>query len=131
MKVTPSPKPPMLFCEKTFGKFFFLWGLILILDYLFLDSNHGIFYGHLERYMPGWGWGTLFLFIGTAKWAAHRLRSRRCRVLCSAITFILLLIIASIAIFTGLWGATAPLALFAAYISFWCHRSMLRDTHVA
>lgn len=80
--------------------------------------------------MPGWAWGILLITIGLLRWLAHRKKSRWYRVALSGITFVILTIVAALAAYTGLWNATAPLAAFTAYISFWCHVAMLRDTHL-
>ncbi len=117
----------MLFCERAFGIWFLLWGLLLLVDTLTPIAQRGIFLGHLESYLPGWTWGTLFILIAVARWQAYRTQSRWWRVWLSGATFVLLVIITSIAAIAGLYGATLPLAGFAAYVAWWCHAALLRD----
>lgn len=125
----PSPvrRSSMFFCERAFGGFFVLWGLALIADRFANVSLRGLFYGSLENYMPGWCWGVLLLTLGLSRWWAFHAQSRRWRVRLSGTTFVVMVAIASVAVWTGLWAATAPLAAFAAYVAFWCHTAMLRD----
>lgn len=120
----------MLFCERVFGVWFLLWGVVLILDTVTPIATRGIFFGHLEAYLPGWAWGVVFILIAMARWQAYRTQSRPWRVGLSAATFVLLVIIAAIAATTKLYGATLPLATFAAYVAWWCHRALLRDTRL-
>lgn len=117
-------------CEKSFSLFFILWGGFLLLDHLFNLSHHGLFYGYLESYLPSWLWGNGFVLLGVARLAAFYLRSKFWRCNLALVTFILLTLISSVALYTRLWAATAPLALFATYISFWCYRSTLRDVNL-
>lgn len=120
----------MLFCERAFGVWFLLWGLLLLVDTVSPVSHRGIFYGHLEGYLPGWGWGILFIVIAIGRWWAYRRQSRCWRVRLSVVTFVLLVIVAAIAATTGLLAATFPLSAFAAYVAWWCHQALLRDTRL-
>lgn len=117
----------MLFCERVFGVWFLLWGLLLLLDTVTPLSRRGIFFGHLEEFLPGWAWGLVFIAIAVGRWLAYRRRSACWRVTLSTVTFVLLVVIATIAASTKLYGATLPLAAFAAYVAWWCHRALLRD----
>lgn len=120
----------MLFCERVFGVWFLLWGLLLILDTFTSIAHRGLFYGHLEQYLPGWMWGLVFIAIAVARWVAYRKKSRCWRVTLSTVTFVLLVVIATIAASTKLYAATLPLAAFAAYVAWWCHRQLLRDVRL-
>lgn len=121
---------PMLFCERSFGVFFFIWGWILILDSFISASHTGVFYGYLERHFPGWVWGLIMIIIGTCRWIAHRTNSTRWRLRLSFATFVLLSIISSVALLAQLWVVTAPLCLFITYISYWCHGAIVRDVRI-
>lgn len=120
----------MLFCERAFGVWFLLWGMLLLVDAVTPIARRGIFFGHLEAYLPGWGWGVIFILVAVARWLAYRAQSRRWRVGLSATTFVLLVIVSSIAAAARLYGATLPLAGFAAYVAWWCHRAILRDSRL-
>lgn len=117
----------MLFCERSFGVFLFVWGVFLILDSWLSASHVGLFYGRMQEYMPSWAWGTVMIAISLARFIAFRAESARYRVGLSVVTLVLMVVIASIAVWSGLWGATAPLAGFVAYIAYWCHTALLRD----
>lgn len=120
----------MLFCERAFGLWFLFWGLTLIADRAAPLAIRGLFLGHLESYMPGWAWGLLFICIALARWLAHWTGSRRWRIWLSAATFVVLVVVASVAAAARLFGATVPLAAFAAYVAWWCHRAMIRDSRL-
>lgn len=134
MKVTPkvtTPKipsrpHPMPFCERAFGLFFLLWGAILLIDSVFAPIA-GRFAGRLEHYAPTWLWGSVFVIIAVARWAAYRFSSNKWRVWLSFASCIMLVIVAATAFSAGLWSATTPLAGMLAYIAFWCHSALLRD----
>lgn len=124
------PKARMFSCERYFGVFFLLWGLVLILAPSAPLVVQGLFFSYLEKYMSSRYWGVLLAAIGILRFVSFRLRSIRWRLNLSFISFVLLSIIAAIATYTRLWAATAPLAWFVVYVSFWCHRSLLRDLRV-
>lgn len=117
----------MLFCERSFGILFLIWGVILILDRIIITAQKGFLFAQLEAYMPGWCWGILLFSIGVGRWLAHRCHCSKWRIWLSLCTLIIMTIIATLAAWTGLWNATAPLAAFCAYVAWWCHRSLLRD----
>lgn len=122
-----TKKPhPMPFCERSFGTFFVIWGLILLMEG-WLGAAQGLFFGRLESYMPAWAWGTVLSSIGVARYFAFRRKSAPWRRRLSTLTLIVLVVIAAIAIATGLWGATAPLAVYVACVAYWCHVALLRD----
>lgn len=121
------PKTRMFFCERSFGVFFLLWGLVLVLSPSAPLMRQGIFLSHLEQYMSSRYWGLLLIIIGVLRFVAFRLDSLRWRLNFSFVSFVLLSIIATIATYTRLWAATAPISWFVVYVSFWCHRSLLRD----
>lgn len=118
---------PMFFCERAFSVFFLLWGSILILNSCQKIGQHGIFIGQLESYLPSWGWGTLIITLALGRTIAYYKQSRRARLLLSFLSFLVLTIVAAISIYSRLWSATAPLALFCAYFAYWCHKSLLQD----
>lgn len=120
----------MLFCERSFGIFFLLWGLVLVIDDLTGIHHVGEFYLHLRRYMPGWSWGALLMAIGLARFWAFRSNSRGWRIALSMVSCIVLVSIAALAFWAGRFIGTAPLAMFTAYIAFWCHAAMLRDVRL-
>lgn len=130
MSSDSTPRTPMLFCERAFGVWFLLWGLILIVDTATPIARRGLFFGHLETFLPSWTWGIIFIVIALGRWQAYRKRSRCWRVRLSAVTFVLLLVVAAMAATTGLFAATVPLTLFAAYVAWWCHQALLRDTRL-
>lgn len=115
------------FCERYFGIFFVVWGLILILDHFLSIAAYGLFLGRLESYFPGWTWGVILLAIGMGRYVAFKLHCNSWRVLLSGATLVVLTVIASVAVFTRLWAATAPLSVFVAAISYWSHKALLRD----
>lgn len=117
----------MPFCERSFGLFFALWGLVLFLEGLLSHTTQGLFFGRLEHYMPSWAWGSVLSAIGVARYFAFRYKSACWRRRLSTLTLIVLVTIAAIAIATGLWAATAPLAVFVASVAYWCHIALLRD----
>lgn len=119
----------MLFCEQSFGIFFFVWGIVLIADDFYGISSIGLFYGQLQRYMPGWVWGAAMIAIAVGRFIAHRYRSTRFRVVFSTATCVLLVSIAAVAVWARLWGGSVPLVSFVAYTAFRCHSAMLRDMH--
>lgn len=121
-------RPRMFFCERSFGILFVLWGIILILGKSeVIPIREGVFFYYLQQYMPGRCWGGVLLTIGILRWFAFHFKSTRWRINLSLISLITLTIIAAIAVYTRLWSATAPLACFSVYISFWCHRSLSRN----
>lgn len=125
-----STSKPIPFCERSFSLFFLVWGLSLLLDYQFGLGTKGIFQGKLETYLPSCVWGNGFALIGFGRLIAFYLHSSSWRVRFAFVHFIVLLIIASIAIYSRLWATTAPLSLFIAYISFWCYRATKRDVEL-
>lgn len=118
------------FCERYFGGFFVIWGIVLIADHFSELATKGIFYGTLEDYLPGWLWGLILLSIGLCRGVAFVCNSAKWRLRLSMLTFIIMVVIASIAIYTRLWAATAPLSIFIALISFWCHKALIRDVNL-
>lgn len=114
------------FCERAFGSFLVLWGLLLQTEH-FTDLPTGIFYGRLQVYAPGWAWGTLMLALGLARFAAYLFGSNRLRLILSKCTLALFWVIASIALYSQLWGATIPLSCFVAFMSQWCHGRLAKE----
>lgn len=128
MTIVKHRSPRMFFCERAFGILFVLWGIILVIGKgSILPIREGVFFFYLEQYMSGRCWGTLLLIIGVLRWVAFMYQSARWRINLSLISLIILTIIASIAMYTRLWSATAPLACFSVYVAFWCHLSLHRD----
>lgn len=130
----PPPEPPpavhprrLPFCERYFGPFFILWGVVLILDHYFHLAARGLFYNHLDHYLPGWAWSAVLITIGATRLYAAWYRHTALRIHLSGATFVLLTVVAAIAWYTGLWAATAPLASFVAVVAYWCHSALLRD----
>lgn len=128
----PSPESQthgrMFFSERAFGLFFLLWGLVLVLGKdTITPIREGMFLAYLEEYMSGRCWGTLLLIIGILRWVAFRYQSIRWRLNLSLISFVVVAVVAAISVYTRLWSATAPLALFVTYVAFWCHKSLVRD----
>lgn len=123
----PSRPRRLLYCERMFGVFFLLWGLILQVDNFVPLPRHGVFFTHLELIAPGWVWGVVMIVIALARYFAWRLDSARWRLGLSSMTLIFLWIIAGVAFWEGLWGISFPLAAFAAIIAQSCHRMLARD----
>lgn len=115
------------FCERYFSWFFILWGLVLYIDAALLTAHRGLFLGRLEHYFPGWAWGSLMIAIGIGRLIAFAVDNCCWRIWLSMLTFVLLSVIAALALASGLWAATAPLATFVAAIAYWCHVALLRD----
>lgn len=116
----------MLFCERSFGTFFVLWGLWLVLE-KFVVFGRGLFYNRLDHYLPTCAWGSLLILIGVSRYIAFKRRSKPWRLRLSLLTFLMLVIISAVAFSSGLWAATGPLSAFLAYIAFWCHGALIRD----
>lgn len=114
------------FCEQAFGAFLVLWGLLLQVDY-FAALSTGLFYGNLESYAPGWAWGLLMIALGLGRFVAYMWGPDRSRLALSQVTLVLFWIIASIAVYSRLWGATAPLSCFVAVMAQWCHGRLARE----
>lgn len=128
MVIAKLRPPKMFFCERSFGILFVLWGIVLIIGKgSILPIREGIFFSYLEQYMSGRCWGMILLIIGMSRWVAFRFQSAQWRINLSLVSLIFLTVIATIAIYTRLWSATAPLACFSVYVAFWCHRAMIRD----
>lgn len=127
LPIHPYGQRRMLFCERSFGVFLLLWGTLLLIDNLVTVARLGLFYGQMQSYMPSWAWGALMIGLAISRFLAFKSQSAAWRVRLSAATFVLMVVIASISAWTGLWGATAPLAGFVAYVAFWCHSALLRD----
>lgn len=131
MAVNSSPRPyrlyRMLFCERSFGIFFLAWGLLLQANHFTRLAPHGSFLSHLESYAPGWVWGVGMILIGVGRYIAFRYKSARWRIRLSSFTLFYLWMIAFVAAWGGLWGATFPLALFVALLATEFHRMLARD----
>lgn len=113
-------------CEQSFGTFLLAWGLLLQADH-FAAVPGGLFYGRLQTYAPGWAWGALMILLGLGRFAAYRWCANGVRLKLSQATLVLFWIIASIAVYSRLWGATAPLSCFVAVIASWCHGRLARE----
>lgn len=117
----------MLFGERTFGVFFLLWGLLLQLDTLIPLSPNGIFFFELKCYAPSWLWGSGMIAIGVGRYIAYRKHSARWRLTLSSATIIVLWLIAGVALWARLIGATFPLACFVALLAQGFHRMLAKD----
>lgn len=122
-RVKPYQMP---FCERAFGTFFLVWGLILLAESLLLRAE-GRFLGRMEHYAPTWAWGGLLIVVGVGRWIAYRRDLPAWRVRLSFVSFIILVVVAATALSAGLWSATTPLAAMLAYVALWCHNALLRD----
>lgn len=128
--LTRADERRMLFCEQSFGTFFFIWGFVLIADDFYKISSVGLFYGHLQQYMPGWAWGCALVAIAIGRFTAYRYKSDRFRIVFSVMTCMLLVSIGAVAAWAELWSGAVPLISFIAYTAFRCHSAMLRDMHL-
>lgn len=126
---TPDPAVPrrMLFGEKMFGVYFLAWGLLLQFDHLIDLSPRGAFLFELRCYAPSWLWGGGMIVIGIGRYLAYHRHSARWRLALSSATIVMLWLIAGVAVWAGLIGATAPLACFVALLAQGFHRMLARD----
>jgi hypothetical protein len=113
-------------CERGFGAFTFLWGVLLVLD-AWQDFPSGLFFRNFERYMPGWAWGSFMIALAAARLAAYYARSSAWRLRLSAVNVSLFAVIAMVAVLAGLFAVTFPLAAFLAVIGWWCHGNLARE----
>lgn len=117
----------MLFCERIFGVFFLLWGSLLQVGHFEQLAPHGSFLSKIEQYAPGWVWGLGMIAIGIGRFIAHRRKSRRWRMRLSSLTLFYMWMIAGVAAWSDLWGASFPLAAFVAVLAQLFHRMLARD----
>lgn len=122
-----SSRRRMLFGEKIFGIFFVVWGLFLQLDNFVSLSPYGVFLFELKCYAPTWLWGAALTSIGLGRYFAYKSHSARWRLTFSSASIILLWIIAAVALWSRLLGATFPLAAFVAVLAQQFHRMLARD----
>lgn len=129
-----TPDAPVLrrwlFGERAFGLLFLLWGLLLQLDAFIPLSPDGAFFFELKCYAPSWLWGGGMIVIGAGRYIAYRKRSAWWRMTLSSATIVVLWLIAGVALWAGLIGATAPLACFVALLAQSFHRMLARDIQV-
>lgn len=123
--VVSDQEPWMPFCERYFSVFLLLWGILLEVDAL-ADIPNGLFLRYFERYLPGWLWGAIMIGLAIGRFLAFRARSKTWRLRLSAATVALMTVIAAIAVFAQLFGATVPLTAFVAATSWWCHGELSR-----
>lgn len=132
MSAVPVPAPTkgirrMLFGERTFGLFFLFWGCLLQLDNFIPLSTTGILLFELKCYAPSWLWGGVMIVIGIGRYIAYRAHSKPWRLALSSATIIVLWLIAFIALWARLIGATFPLACFVAMLAQGFHKMLARD----